>query len=578
MTRGKRNAAIRAFLLSAVMLLLASCGGGGTADESIDDEQDEQEEAGTGTGAADAGSSPGDRYALLAWNDLGMHCMDGNDYSVFSILPPFNTLNAQLVRNGKLVTDGVTLTYEATPDLAGSLNTTSIGKTNFWDYSAVLYGADVPPDTGITGTKMASLTPEPMTFNTQHQWFEAEGIPITPVDDDGNTNHYPMARVVARNLSGEQLASARVVLPVSDEMSCISCHASTNSLLAIDNAAQPDAGWAQDPDPELDWKKNILLLHDETQAGLTLYLDALAANGYDEAGLLATVDNGTPVLCAACHGSNALPGTGYDPVPPLTQAMHASHASVLDPATGVQLNDDENRTACYLCHPGSRTQCLRGAMGNAKDDKGDATMSCQSCHGNMAQVGDAGRVGWLDQPNCQACHHDGQRELVGVDVNGIPLDWGDPRWATNPDTPEPGFSLFRFSTGHGELQCESCHGSTHAIFPSANDNDNVLSEELQGHKGTVAECDVCHTSVPRTADGGPHGMHAVSQWWVDEHGDHVESTGKQQCTACHGADYRGSPISKVTEPRIFDIESGQISYAAGQEADCYDCHDGPDDD
>lgn len=27
-------------------------------------------------------------YTLLAWNDLGMHCVDGKDYSIFSILPP----------------------------------------------------------------------------------------------------------------------------------------------------------------------------------------------------------------------------------------------------------------------------------------------------------------------------------------------------------------------------------------------------------------------------------------------------------------------------------------------------------
>ena len=36
-------------------------------------------------------------YSLLAWNDLGMHCVDGKDYSVFSILPPYNNLHAQLV-------------------------------------------------------------------------------------------------------------------------------------------------------------------------------------------------------------------------------------------------------------------------------------------------------------------------------------------------------------------------------------------------------------------------------------------------------------------------------------------------
>ena len=30
-------------------------------------------------------------YTLVGWNNLGMHCMD-SDYSVFSILPPFNTI------------------------------------------------------------------------------------------------------------------------------------------------------------------------------------------------------------------------------------------------------------------------------------------------------------------------------------------------------------------------------------------------------------------------------------------------------------------------------------------------------
>ncbi|MCB4749546.1 MAG: hypothetical protein LGB71_04700, partial [Sulfurovum sp.] len=54
-------------------------------------------------------------YVLTAWNDLGMHCMDGNDFSVFSILPPYNNLHAQLKKkNGDLVTRGVTITFEST--------------------------------------------------------------------------------------------------------------------------------------------------------------------------------------------------------------------------------------------------------------------------------------------------------------------------------------------------------------------------------------------------------------------------------------------------------------------------------
>jgi hypothetical protein len=34
------------------------------------------------------------KYRLTAWGELGMHCMDGKDYSIFSVLPPFNTMHA----------------------------------------------------------------------------------------------------------------------------------------------------------------------------------------------------------------------------------------------------------------------------------------------------------------------------------------------------------------------------------------------------------------------------------------------------------------------------------------------------
>ena len=68
---------------------------------------------------------------LLGWNNLGMHCMD-SDYSVFSILPPYNTIEAQLIVNGKLIKDGTgyTLTYQAVADPTGSFNSTAVGKGN----------------------------------------------------------------------------------------------------------------------------------------------------------------------------------------------------------------------------------------------------------------------------------------------------------------------------------------------------------------------------------------------------------------------------------------------------------------
>src|SRR5215469_10339873 len=39
-------------------------------------------------------------YVLTAWSELGMHCIDGKDYSIFAVLPPFNTIRATLIRRG----------------------------------------------------------------------------------------------------------------------------------------------------------------------------------------------------------------------------------------------------------------------------------------------------------------------------------------------------------------------------------------------------------------------------------------------------------------------------------------------
>jgi hypothetical protein len=69
---------------------------------------------------------------VIAWNDLGMHCIDP-DFSIFSILPPYNTINSQLMIGGQLVTavGPYSVTYEAVADANGSINSTSVGKTNF---------------------------------------------------------------------------------------------------------------------------------------------------------------------------------------------------------------------------------------------------------------------------------------------------------------------------------------------------------------------------------------------------------------------------------------------------------------
>ena len=242
---------------------------------------------------------------LIGWNNLGMHCMD-DDYSVFSILPPYNVVNCQLIDNqGRLVRDpaGIIVTYHAVADPDGSINTSSLGKTNFWEYSLPLFGAALPPDSGLAfpagnpGRNMPGPgnKPQMMGYDGLMEWFEAAGIPITPVDDSGQVNPYPLMRLTAKTTDGDWIATTDIVLPVSSEMDCRACHASGSG-----DAAKPAAGWVNEANPARDHRLNILRLHDR-HLGTQPFDAALAARGYPPQGLEASVrDHGKPVLCAAC--------------------------------------------------------------------------------------------------------------------------------------------------------------------------------------------------------------------------------------------------------------------------------------
>ena len=524
-----------------------------------------------------------------------MHCLD-SDYSAFSILPPYNTIEAQLIVNGRLVTNGTgyTLTYQAVADPDGSYNSTAMGKGNFYQFAQALYGATLAPEAGLAGWAMPGTNnpPQSMLFEpTNHpaagvatpvNWFRAEGIPLSPYDDAQRKNPYPLMRIIARDAANQAIATSDVVLPVSDEMDCRACHASGTR-------AEPDAGWVWSGLRERDYRLNILRLHDDRQFSShpELYASALVARGFNPLGLYRSVTaDGKPVLCATCHASEAL-GTGsYSNIPPLTASVHAYHANVTDPDSGETLDDTANRASCYRCHPGSTTKCLRGAMGGAVAADGSTAMQCQSCHGNMSAVGSPDRVGWFMEPVCQSCHtgtathNNGQiRYPSAFEPNSQPRVAVDQTFATKPNTPAAGLSLYRFSAGHGGLQCEACHGSTHAEFPSTHRNDNLRNAALQGHAGVMVECTACHAATPNTINGGPHGLHPVGQTWVSTHPDVVEGSGAAPCQACHGSDYRGTVLSRVQSSRSFPIDFDgaivTVNLFRGAFVGCYTCHNGP---
>ena len=148
--------------------------------------------------------------------------------------------------------------------------------------------------------------------------------------------------------------------------------------------------------------------------------------------------------------------------------MHNSHKSrFTDPAVLQALGGD----ACYACHPGIVTKCLR-------DIHSAAGMTCTSCHVSMEAVASLARRPWIDEPSCGACH---------------PL-------AKNPSHAdyqfeEPG-KLFRQSKGHMGIPCEVCHNTPHALTPTTMVADNVQSVNLMGHTGVIDKCLLCHTETP----------------------------------------------------------------------------------
>src|SRR5271157_3532093 len=262
----------------------------------------------------------GTSYKLIGWNDLGMHCDDGQDYSVFGVLPPYNTIHAHLIDSaGKLVVApaGYTITYQAIADpLTNTITTTSVyPKTNFWSFVSYLFPALFPapgsllPDVGIAGSQMpgAGNTPRAMNWNlnpADNTWV-AVGIPMTNYADATSApypkNYFPMMRLVAKNTGGTVLATTDIVLPISDEMSCNLCHTSNTGSAA----AMPAAGWVNNPNLAKDVKLNILRKHDDRFKANALFLAASSARGYSSAGLEAQSAI-HPFLCASCHGSNAL--------------------------------------------------------------------------------------------------------------------------------------------------------------------------------------------------------------------------------------------------------------------------------
>ncbi len=404
-------------------------------------------------------------YSVFAWNDLGMHCLSPS-YDQIVILPPYNTLVAQVVKRGsppQLVTAGITVEYSV------ENNTRSVGKRSygqFWTYSMELFGTlfglsgDLPDNVGLKGKKLVDGMD--LTTVGTSDVFMAEGIPVVPVDDSNTWNPYQVAVITVKDGSGTVIATTKTTIPTSDEINCLRCHDSFADII------------------------------DEHESGIG-----------------AT----RPVLCARCHGSPAIGTSGPGSSGKyLSQAIHGRHAG-----EGAQ---------CYDCHPGATTKCNRSTRHTTAN--GNCTQ-CHGSLSTVASSIGSGRTPWEEEPKCVACHTgvpgvdttgpvppaDLYRNSFGHGGMSCAACHGSPHamiptnkvgsftdWESYQAQQYQGYSGIVKSMG----SCGVCHPTSRGWdlidFPAAHGGPDP--KQMNG-------CYACHTSVPSgTADivNWPHGF----QW------------------------------------------------------------------
>ncbi len=407
------------------------------------------------------------KYVLLVWNDLGMHCISDNE-KYFSFLPPANTFNAQLFKRGEkpqLITEDVILTYDIEEG-----NSKPEERSMFWEYSKQIFGMQVPIPKGLKG----KTTNDTMDLHVNH--FAAELFPVLPYREDQIYNPFPIFNIKAFEKStGKVLIETKAVAPVSTEMGCLNCHGGAWAWNGVSGVSNETA-------------ENILAAHDK----------------YNQTTLLADAKNGNPKLCQSCHADPAVGAPGKPEVLNFSSAIHGFHANYLS---------NMDHQACNLCHPSrieGNTTCYRGR--HVKTG-----INCTECHGRIEDhalgllagqvtkkatarlsaslvpywVKDKStinpRIPWLIEPDCKSCHTNfniREDNYSGTSFNSWVAGFGE---------------LYRNRTDEQGVMCIACHGSTHAVYGAENkfgkQRDNMQPLQYQGLAGTIGtrqNCKVCH--------------------------------------------------------------------------------------
>jgi hypothetical protein len=464
-----------------------------------------------------AGKPATPTYKVVAWNDLGMHCACPT-FAGFLLLPPFNTIRAQvlsygtndpvLVTSANLASLGLTIGYSMT-DNTDALLQADPYFSQWITYSPKLFPGFAPvvggKVMGLAGNGLAGT----MTYNADMLSWDAVGIPAYPIvqattsknimtDPLGgpNRNPYPMTNVFVKNSAGTVVASTNTVTPVAFG-GCCSCHLP----LAAQNG------------------------YPATAAGSFAYLGKMHGMNSSKIDFnyLDPTGDGTsgPIRCSWCHwdpamGESAAPGLAnvfpsYVIMPgasftrtdvkvsqySFSDVLHRFHSQSSKVLTQFDANVATN---CYDCHPGNNVNCYRGSH------KAKTAIWCVDCHGNLNQrvatnqMAQPWKVSTL--PSCTSASPGITSAFVCHATSAV----GGTLHPTNPGL----FGKFINSRGHkGSIGCQTCHGSAHAEAPSTMSLDNTQLSTLQGSTSysfpagkdktyALGVCNFCHPTKTTT--------------------------------------------------------------------------------
>lgn len=447
-------------------------------------------------------------FKILASNDLGMHCACPS-FAGFMLLPPYNTLRAQVFRTGGSEPSllGASSQYKVTYSILENTDAGLKADPYFsgWIESAPKIFPGFQPvrtDGRIQGLTGATLSGDMELRTNGTTWFEKPGIPAYPVvtgtatdimtDPLGGPKRTPYltGRIqVVDTTTSKVMASDDVVVPVAFG-GCCSCH--LKLAQSYGKPATPQGSF-----------QTMGMLHGKSSRIDLSYLDP------DGDGV------GGPIRCSVCHwdpamGESKAPGfanvyPSYQILPGATftksdvrtsqysfsDVLHRFHAQSSTVLSSYDANIAKN---CYDCHPGNNVNCYRDTHTQKTGASGQAIW-CTDCHGDLNQRIAQNQLSnpWSYQtlPTCSQCHGTTYGEKSPGSSGWLSLGI---------------FGKYLNSSGHhdSKVLCSSCHGSPHGLNPSTLAKDNAQNVALQNDPRAIGKCSVCHTAKGNTWRVPPH--------------------------------------------------------------------------